>query len=61
MDKQNPFKDIEQSDLEVPKDLKDRVMQNVIAAKSLMEIELGFVKNLKATMSSLFKLVMYDK
>ena len=55
MDKPNPFKNIEQSDLEVSKDLKVRVMQNVIAAKSLMEMELGFVKNLKATMSSLFK------
>lgn len=56
MEKQNPFKYIGQPPHGVPKDIKNNVMKNITTAKHLMDMKLLLKQNIKATMSSLFKL-----
>ncbi|WP_431129501.1 hypothetical protein [Flagellimonas flava] len=55
MEKQNPFEDIGLPQKEVPKELKEIIMQKVVILKLLKELSDDFDKSFKVAMSSLFK------
>ncbi|RDY58926.1 hypothetical protein [Flagellimonas nanhaiensis] len=55
MGKRNPFEDIGFPQKEVPKELKEIIMQKIKTMKLLMELSENFDKNCKAAMSSLYK------
>lgn len=55
MNKQNPFKKLNQHKEEVPKELRQKVMGNVSKAKLLMDIAGIFTDALPSSISNLFK------
>lgn len=55
MEKPNPFKSIGSPPQDVPEHLKDKVMQGINTAKSLMGRFSAFEIKYKEAMSSLFK------
>ena len=55
MEKENPFKKLGQPPKEVPKELKQKVMGDVAAAKLLMDMASLFTRNYGESLGSLFK------
>ena len=55
MENQNPFKKIGLPPIEVPNDLKKKIMDDVNSAKLIMEVTSLFSSNFASTLESLFK------
>lgn len=55
MEADNPFKQLGQPPKEVPNELKQKVMNDVGAAKLLMDMAALFTTNYKNTLGSMFK------
>ena len=54
MKRENPFKQIGQPPKEVPTELKQKVLTEVISAKRLMDMAASFAFNYKRSLGSLF-------
>lgn len=55
MDNENPFKKLGQPPKEVPKELRNRVMEDVVALKFLMETASLFSTNYSKALLSFFE------
>lgn len=54
MVKENPFKKINEPEKEVPKELRERVLKEIAAAKLITDMATLFTSNYKGTLGTLF-------